>query len=123
MGLISSLRNLYDLDTLDTRFTNSSNVPYKAVIEARGDPAVSQDSAAKAQARAQPPKWKTPEFYLYYVVLAIAIPLIFWIPYQVSGRMLHVPSKKSRKWNSTACPPDGLIRILSLSFSLGPSLL
>ena len=87
MGLLSFVRNLYDLDTLDTRFTSSSSVPYQTVIDARSDPATSQESAAKARARAPPPKWQTPEFYLYYLVFAFAVPYMFWIAYDVSRRM------------------------------------
>ncbi|PWN28141.1 putative GUP1-Multimembrane-spanning protein essential for proton symport of glycerol [Jaminaea rosea] len=34
----------------------------------------------------QPPasRWRTPEFYLYYLVFAIAIPLMVWVPIQLS---------------------------------------
>lgn len=78
MGL--SLRNIYSLDTLDTRFTSSSQVPYQTVIDARSDPVTSREAPSKTSS----PKWRTPEFYLYYVVFALAVPLIFWIPYQVS---------------------------------------
>ncbi|OAQ76501.1 glycerol:H+ symporter (Gup1) [Purpureocillium lilacinum] len=84
MGALSLLGKVYDLDTLDTRFTSSSSVPYQSVIDARSDPAASREAAAKAQARAQPPKWHTPEFYLYYVVFLLAVPTMFWIPYTVS---------------------------------------
>lgn len=86
MGALSLLGKVYDLDTLDTRFTSSSSVPYQSVIDARSDPAASREAAAKAQARAQPPKWHTPEFYLYYVVFLLAVPTMFWIPYTVSRR-------------------------------------
>lgn len=86
MGLLSSFRNIYDLDTLDTRFTSSTSVPYQTVIDARSDPATSQESSAKTQGRVSPPKWRTPEFYFYYVIFALAVPLMFWIPYQVSRR-------------------------------------
>ncbi|POR35483.1 Glycerol uptake protein 1 [Tolypocladium paradoxum] len=84
MGLLSYLGKVYDLDTLDTRFTNSSSVPYQTVVEARSDPVASRESAGKALARAQPSKWRTPEFYLYYVVFALAVPYMFWIAYDVS---------------------------------------
>lgn len=78
----SFLRNIYNLDTLDTRFTSSSQVPYQTIIDARSDPATSREPPTKTS----PPKWKTPEFFLYYVVFALAVPLMFWIPYQVSRR-------------------------------------
>ncbi|ROT42257.1 putative glycerol:H+ symporter [Sodiomyces alkalinus F11] len=85
MGLPSVFRNIYDLDTLDTRFTNSTSVPYKAVIEARNDSAQIKDTPNKAQSRAQPSKWNTPEFYFYYLIFILAVPYMFWIPYTVSN--------------------------------------
>ncbi|KAH7375673.1 glycerol uptake protein [Plectosphaerella cucumerina] len=84
MGLTSLLRSLYDLDTLDTRFTSSSSAPYKTVIEARNDPSRSKEPPNRAQARAEPSKWNTPEFYLYYLVVGIALPYMFYIAYDVS---------------------------------------
>lgn len=86
MGALSFLRSVYDLDTLDTRFTNSSSVPYQTVIDARSDPAPSQQSSTTAQSRLQPAKWRTPEFYLYYLVFILAVPYMFWVPYSVSKR-------------------------------------
>lgn len=84
MGLTSLLGGIYDLDTLDTRFTSSSSAPYKTVIEARNDPARSREPPNKAQSRAEPSKWNTPEFYLYYLVVAVALPCMFWVAYDVS---------------------------------------
>lgn len=84
MGALTFIRSVYDLDTLDTRFTNSSSVPYQTIVDARSDPAVSQESSAKAQIRSQPSKWRTPEFYVYYLVFLVAVPWMFWVPYSVS---------------------------------------
>lgn len=94
MGVFSFLKSVYTLDTLDTRFTSSSSVPYKTVVEARSDPVAQREvTAAKAQRRhAQPSKWRTPEFYLYYVVFVVAVPYMFWIAYDVSRRMLAGPA-------------------------------
>lgn len=89
MGLPSFLGNIYNLDTLDTRFTSSSSVPYKTVVEARNDPAISSEPPAKAQSRATPPKWRTPEFYFYYAIFILAVPFMFWVPYVVSRREYH----------------------------------
>lgn len=86
MGLVSYLGKVYDLDTLDTRFTNSSSVPYQTVIDARSDPVASHEPPSKAKSRAAPPKWRTAEFYLYYILLGIAIPSMFWVAYDVSRR-------------------------------------
>lgn len=88
MGIFSFLGKVYDADTLDTRFTSPSSVPYKTVIEARSDPVAQREAAAKAESRAPPSKWNTPEFYFYYVVFIVAVPYMFWTAYDVSRRML-----------------------------------
>lgn len=85
MGVFSFFRKVYDIDTLDTRFMSSSSVPYQTVIEARSDPDAVKEAADKA--RAPPPKWQTPEFYLYYFVFLWAVPYMFWVAYSVSRRM------------------------------------
>ncbi|KAF7559305.1 hypothetical protein G7046_g4848 [Stylonectria norvegica] len=84
MGLPSFLRTMYDVDTLDTRFTTTSNTPYRAVIDARDDPEPRRESFSKEK-RGQGPKWKTPEFYLYYAVFSVAVPYMFWIVFKVSS--------------------------------------
>ncbi|KAI0599951.1 MBOAT family protein [Biscogniauxia sp. FL1348] len=84
MGLLSFFRSIYDLDTLDTRFTNPSSTPYKAVIEARDDAVASKERASKWNSRAPPPKWTTPEFILYYLILSFVIPYMFWVAYDAS---------------------------------------
>jgi hypothetical protein len=87
MGPLSLFQSIYDLDTLDTRFTSSATVPYQTVIDARSDPAASREPLGKNPSiQTSPPKWRTPEFYFYYVVFVLAVPLMFWIPYRVSGR-------------------------------------
>ncbi|KAI1346144.1 MBOAT, membrane-bound O-acyltransferase family-domain-containing protein [Xylaria sp. FL0043] len=87
MGAFSLFRNIYDLDTLDTRFTVPSNTPYRTIIEARNDAtAASKDRAAKWNSRPSSSKsrWNTPEFYLYYTVFILAVPYMFWIAYDAS---------------------------------------
>ena len=32
------------------------------------------------------PRWKTPEFFFYYVVFAVAVPVMVWIPVTLSSR-------------------------------------
>lgn len=90
MGALSYFRKIYDLDTLDTRFTNPSSVPYKTVIEARDDPAAaSKERAAKWNARTtSPPLWRTPEFYLWGLILYTAIPGMLWVGYNASNGRL-----------------------------------
>ncbi|KAI2616046.1 MBOAT-domain-containing protein [Hypoxylon sp. NC1633] len=85
MGVFSFLRTTYDLDTLDTRFTNSSTTPYKAIIEARNDAASSKERATKWNSRAHPSRWNTPEFYLYFFVIFLIIPYMFWVAYDASS--------------------------------------
>ncbi|KAK4152238.1 putative glycerol transporter protein [Chaetomidium leptoderma] len=78
-GPLSFLTNLYDLDTLDTRFTTPSSVPYRAANDKRED-----DNNKTANKQAEPSKWNTPEFYFYTVVLSFVVPYMFWIAYRVS---------------------------------------
>ncbi|OGM50394.1 glycerol:H+ symporter (Gup1), partial [Aspergillus bombycis] len=83
-SILSWFRRLYSLDTLDTRFIISSNTPLKAVAaDTRSAPA--KDARANAIAsNAAPPKWRTPEFWVYYVIFLIAVPLMFKTVIEVS---------------------------------------
>lgn len=75
-SLLSWFRRIYSLDTLDTRFTTSATTPLKATADTRS--ASSKDARANAIASSAPPaKWRTPEFYVYYVVFLICVPLMF----------------------------------------------
>lgn len=82
MGLFS-LKALYSLDTLDTRFTTPSSVPYKVAADAR-DGNGKRESPGRPDKKTQPSRWATPEFILYYLILAIIIPRMFWVAYDVS---------------------------------------
>ncbi|GAB0136854.1 hypothetical protein EsDP_00005142 [Epichloe bromicola] len=84
MGVLSFFREVYDLDTLDTRFMTSSSTPYRTVIDTRNNPDAIKEAADKAQARAPPSKWKTPEYIMYLLVVAWAVPCMFWTAYSVS---------------------------------------
>lgn len=99
MGLFSLLGKVYDLDTLDTRFTNSPTVPYKTVVDARKDPDAAGRAApaSRPNLRTQPSKWNTPEFYLYYAVFIVVVPYMFWIAYDVSRRMSPEAVQASRQ--------------------------
>jgi hypothetical protein len=79
-GPLSFLGSIYDLDTLDTRFTTPSSVPYRAALDKR------EDDSKVADKRVEPSKWNTPEFYLYYLVFVIVVPYMFWVAYDVSRR-------------------------------------
>ena len=92
MGLLTWLRRLYSLDTLDTRFTASSSTPAKP--PARPDqPSSSTDrsNAAKdgkkseaARSNAPPPRWNSLEFYVYYIIIAVAVFMMFKVVVDVS---------------------------------------
>lgn len=84
MTVFSFLKSLYNLDTLDTRFTTESSIPYKTIVESRNDPEATRERIAKYSARAQPSKFKTPEFFLYYALLSFIIPYMFYIAYDAS---------------------------------------
>jgi hypothetical protein len=88
--MASFLRSVYGLDTLDTRFTTPSSVPYKTVIESR-DGNGKRDAREKPDSRAQPSKWGTPEFIVYYVIFVVTVPYMFWIAYDVSRRTSKLP--------------------------------
>ncbi|KAK0730383.1 MBOAT, membrane-bound O-acyltransferase family-domain-containing protein [Lasiosphaeris hirsuta] len=80
-GFWSFVGSVYDMDTLDTRFTTPSTVAYRGKAAAAADKRDDQRSTA---AQAQPSRWGTLEFYLYYVVVCVAIPAMLWYPYTVS---------------------------------------
>ncbi|PKS12774.1 hypothetical protein jhhlp_000985 [Lomentospora prolificans] len=83
MGLFRFLRSVYDVSTLDTRFTTPSSVPYRTVVESKHDP-LAKDYTAGVKAKAQPSKWRSPEFFVYFLVFMIVIPMMIWIPFSVS---------------------------------------
>ncbi|KAI0151643.1 putative glycerol:H+ symporter [Xylariaceae sp. FL1272] len=85
MGVFSFVRNIYDLDTLDTRFTNSSTTPYRTIIEERKDAAASKQRASRWKSKgANPSNWNTPEFYLYTGIVLLSIPYMFYTAYDAS---------------------------------------
>ncbi|PQE20302.1 mboat family protein [Rutstroemia sp. NJR-2017a BBW] len=92
MGILSYVKSIYALDTIDTRFTNSSSTPYR--IDPTAAASKRDDSKPGAEVRldsngrpvAQPSNWKTPEFFFYYFVFLTVVPYMFWIGYDVSRR-------------------------------------
>ncbi|KAK4454828.1 glycerol uptake protein 1 [Podospora aff. communis PSN243] len=87
-GLLSFLRSVYDLDTIDTRLTTPSSVPYSAKSAVTADEGRNKKddkrSASPQTAQTSPSRWLTPEFLLYYFLLSFIIPSMFWIAYSVS---------------------------------------
>ena len=39
-----------------------------------------------------PSRWRTPEFYLYAVVFAVVVPIMFWLPMSLSSGTYQVIS-------------------------------
>lgn len=86
MSCLDYLKRLYSLDTLDTRFTTSGKLPPRVSGE---DPSIA-DSKLPAQQTlgsanghgkhaplpgAQPSRWRTTEFYFYYLCF-LTIPFL-----------------------------------------------
>lgn len=104
MSIFSYIKSIYALDTIDTRFTNSSRTPYQDVVDSRFENASynarRDDSVPGAGGKtdysgrpvAQPSKWRTPEFYFYYFVFLTIVPYMFWIAYDVSRRQYSLYS-------------------------------
>ncbi|KAI8624066.1 putative glycerol:H+ symporter [Xylariaceae sp. FL1651] len=115
MGIISFLSNIYDLDTLDTRFTTPSTTPYTTVIEARNDTAASKERAAKWKSRAPPSRWNTAEFYLYYLVIILAVPYMFWVAYDAS-RTTHPNYRNYERYLSPGWIPGRKIDITDAQY-------
>ncbi|RDW78553.1 putative glycerol:H+ symporter (Gup1) [Aspergillus mulundensis] len=77
LSLLSWFRRLYSLDTLDTRFTVPANVPVKLAAEdTRSGSAKDARSNAVANS-ASPSRWGTLEYYVYYLIFLVAVPLMF----------------------------------------------
>jgi protein-cysteine N-palmitoyltransferase HHAT len=84
MTVLSLLRQLYSLDTLDTRFSAPPPTPLKSDgIEPRAPGRTDSKEGAEG---ASPPRWNTPEFYLYGLVFLVCVPQMYWAVVQVSQR-------------------------------------
>jgi hypothetical protein len=86
-------RQLYSLDTLDTRFVVPATAsPKEALKDAELDPAgplPTQDGKGKypgAGSDVQPPRWNTTEFYIYYMSISASIFMMFKLVLDVSKR-------------------------------------
>jgi hypothetical protein len=78
------IRQLYSLDTLDTRFIVPATAPPKEALEdAKLDPAgpipikEGRGGIKHTHNDTQPPRWNTPEFYFYYVAIATSVFFMF----------------------------------------------
>lgn len=106
MTLLQYAQRLYSLDTLDTRFVTSSRTPPQEnasdtrshIDPARPSPTESGSRSArvpgsKADAGTSPSRWWTSEFFVYYLVFILAVPMMFKVTYDVSKRLLTLTSK------------------------------
>ncbi|KAJ4405129.1 glycerol transporter [Didymella pomorum] len=78
---LAYIRQLYSLDTLDTRFVvPATSPPKEALEEAKVDPANPypiSNGRDKTSEHVQPPRWRTNEFYFYYVVISASVFFMF----------------------------------------------
>ena len=108
MSLLQYAKKLYSLDTLDTRFTTSSQAPQRTSSSPELDSAKPSTKEAEADARQQsrgkstatqdvasPALWRTAEFYIYYVVFLVSVPLMFKAVYDVSKCMSRTLGTKA----------------------------
>jgi protein-cysteine N-palmitoyltransferase HHAT len=80
MTILSFFRDLYSLDTLDTRFTTSSQTPLKTAAKDSAKTTSAEDSSSSRPtlpAGASPPRWQTPEFYVYLLVFLFCVPNMY----------------------------------------------
>lgn len=87
MGLLSAFRAIYSLDTLDARLTTktSSSPPKLSNLPSLSTPSTSESpESQRTRENAPPSRWRTPEFFIYYLVFAICLPLMFNAVWEVS---------------------------------------
>jgi hypothetical protein len=97
------IRQLYSLDTLDTRFIVPATAPPKEALEdAKLDPAgpiPAQDSREKGKNEGDnvhSSRWNTHEFYFYYVAIICSVLFMFKAVLEVSkGVHMYTPSRKA----------------------------
>lgn len=97
MVLFDFLKTLYSLDTLDSRLTTSSQTPLRntdasSIADAKLlSQSTSQNAAPDRIPNTQPSKWRTKEFYFYYLCF-LTIP-IFMVKsvYDVSKGIYTIP--------------------------------
>ena len=112
MGFLRDIRDLYSLETLDTRFIASTRTQrperehgHRQKLTdldegANGTPDSprSLNNARSKTQNATTTRWSSLEFLLYYIVILVAVPLMFKAAYDVSrrkcfsGPMLVYPS-------------------------------
>ncbi|UPX19568.1 glycerol transporter [Ascochyta rabiei] len=80
---LSYLRQLYALDTLDTRFVVPASAPPKEALHhpdldhAHPLPRPQATHRTSAAHHTHQPRWRTPEFYFYYVIISASVFFMF----------------------------------------------
>ena len=82
-----TFHSIFSLDALDSRLTARSPSPPKT-------PPLSQSQRQRTEA--SPSRWRTPEFWLYYAVFAVAIPWMFKTTYDISKGTIHLMTPLAR---------------------------
>ena len=88
MTILQHVGSLYSLDTLDSRFTVSSE---RKDTQDDNDVLANSPGVPKALPGASPSLWGTPEFYVYYSVVFVALLWMFKVISDVSSRKLKIP--------------------------------
>ena len=103
MSVLNYAGRLFSLNTLDTRFTTSSRRSAaldnkKTQIDPAKPNAESSDSRGRTKpiAEASPSRWGTMEFFVYYLVFIIVVPMMFYVGYEVSKRKCLIASLDTR---------------------------
>ena len=87
MTLYGFLKDVYSLDTLDTRLTTPSKTPAKGAHDvSKSTRATVNGSKVSAErpASTSPSKWGTIEFYMYTIVFVFCVPLMYKAVWDVS---------------------------------------
>ena len=95
MGLLSTFGAIFSLDTLDYRLTantlRSSSPPNQRSLSSSHPlsgpgpgPSIENAQSRKTREESSPSRWGTPEFFVYYLVFATAVPMMFKIAMDVS---------------------------------------
>ena len=84
MTFLSFFRDLYSLDTLDTRFTTSAQTPLKVAADDSAKTTHEGLQVSRLPNGASPARWRTPEFYLYLLVFLFCVPNMYWAVVEVS---------------------------------------
>ena len=117
------IRQLYSLDTLDTRFFVPSNAPPKEALEnAKVDPAGpvpvkdGREGGRRAENSFQPARWHTAEFYFYYVAISTCVFFMCKAVLDVSQSLSGNSTSKGASANSTCSITSKLPQIRRSAF-------